>query len=216
MTITKKTIFRVWHYACILFALFVLLDLAAKAQTGAPVDINGFPTSISQSTRFFDYSGTDMIYVCYARSLAPNNTNPGYNFSLSVTGTTLTSVVVATNVGTVTTVSAHGLRVAQKVVISGSTTSALNGTYYVQSVTGSTTFTITTSGVMDGTYNNGALTLSGAVPLLTGAIWSIEKLSYDGSHNLTDIQWAGGTPGAYTKICSNRAVTTGATAIYYQ
>lgn len=197
--------------------LLALMSLAVSAQTGAPVDVNGYPTSVSQPTKVFYYdASSNLIFACIARSAAPNTQNPGYNFSLSVTGTGLTSIVAATNVGTVTTAAAHGLLLGNKVTVAGSTTSALNAVYYVQTVPSTTTFTITTAGVADATYNNGPLTISGQTPLLTGGIWSIEKLTYNGSNQLVAIQWANGNPGNYSSICANRAVTTGSTKITYQ
>lgn len=200
-----------------LITLFLLVAVCALAQSGAPVDVNGFPTSISQPTKVLAYDGSgNLIFICYARSAAPNTQNPGYNFSLSVTGTGLTSIVVLTNVGTVTTAAAHGLQIGNKVTVSGSTTSALNSVYFVQTVPSTTTFTITTAGVANATYNNGAMTLSGQAPLLTGGIWSVERLTYNGSNQLVAVQWANGAPGAYNNVCANRSVTTGATAIFYQ
>jgi hypothetical protein len=197
------------------FILLLASACSLRAQTGSPVDVSGYPSTINQAIKFFDYdASSNLTYICYARPLAPNPTNPGYNFSLTVTGGTLTSIVVATNVGTVTTVNAHGLFVGNKIVVSGSATTALNGTYYVQTVPSTTTFTITTSGVSNATYTD--MTVSGSTPLQTGAIWSIQKLTYNSSNEVISSQWANGTPGTYNSVCANRAQTTGATAIYYQ
>lgn len=198
-----------------IISLALLLGSVIFAQTGAPVDVNGFPTTVSQPTRFLDYDGSsNLIYVCYAQSKANNPTNPGYNFTVSFTLGSLTSVVVSANTGTVTVPAPHGLQLGQKVVFTGSTTSALNGTYYIQSVPSSTTYTVTTSGVSNATYTDPVI--SGSVPLLTGAIWSIQKILYNTSNLAIAVQWANGNPGTYTNICANRAQTTGATAIYYQ
>jgi hypothetical protein len=163
------------------------------------------------------YTGANLTHICYAKGIAPNAASTNYNFSLSVTGGGLTSIAVASNVGTVTTVAAHGLLPGNLVTVSGGTVDTdINSTYYVQSVPSTTTFTITTSLVSDGTYNNGALTVSGSAPLLTKPIWSIQHLNYDGSNNLTSVQWAGGNAGGYTNICANAAVTTGVTKVTYK
>ena len=187
-----------------------LASIPAMAQTkGTPVSVIPYP--LSSPTQFLDYDGSgNLIYVC---SAAPNGPTTGstqgpYTYSLSVTGGGLTSIVVLTNVGTVTTVAAHGLMVGQPVTVSGSTTSALNASYRIATVPSTTTFTIATSGVGDATYNNGPLTISGNAPLLTAAIWTIEKINYDGSNRAINVQWAGGNPGTYNKICANRAAAS--------
>ncbi len=66
------------------------------------------------------------------------------------------SIVVSSNIGTVTTSSSHGLLTGNQVAIFGGTgtSSKLNGLYVV-TVTGANTFTIATSGVSNGTYSAG-------------------------------------------------------------
>jgi hypothetical protein len=163
--------------------------------------LNGYPQS--QPTRFLDYDANgNLAYICYT---TPSGIAAYYNYSRSVMGGTLTSIVVATNVGTVTTVGAHGLMVGQGVTVSGATLGALNATYIIATVPSTTTFTITTTGVADGTYNNVALTISGSAPLLTSPIWSINKLTYSAGNSLIGSQWALGAAGNYTSICANRA-----------
>lgn len=68
----------------------------------------------------------------------------------------VTSIVVVSNSGTVTTSSPHGLTGTRQVAIFGGTgtSSKLNG-LYTATVTGLSTFTITTSGVSNGTYSAG-------------------------------------------------------------
>lgn len=187
---------------------------AADNQKGNPFTIN--PAGPAQAvTALFFYDGSNnLIYTCKAVSQQPN-------YTWSVTGVsgngTLTSIVVATNVGTATMSAAHGLSVGNKIVVAGSTTSALNGTYYVQTVGSATTLTITTSGVADATYNTAALTVSTVAPRSSAAIWEIRKFSYT-STNLTAQQSAASSQqiGAMDGVCDNRATTTGATATFYQ
>jgi hypothetical protein len=138
--------YRAIYHSC----ATLLLCLNALAQTvGQPVRVVPYPTEAP--TRFLDYDGSNnLIYVCATNPVASQ-----VSYSLSVTGATLTSIVVLTNVGTATTAAAHGLQIGQNVVVSGSTTGALNATYKVATTPSTTTFTIATAGVADGTYNNG-------------------------------------------------------------
>lgn len=194
---------RLKHYI-----LLVLLSAPLVAQqTGAATSIVQYPDETP--TRFLDNtggkSGTSLIYLCLASPIDNSGNHPSwYSYSLSVTGSGLTSIVVLTNVGTVTTSAAHGLMTGQTTVVSGSTTPALNGTYQV-TVTGTTTFTITTAAVGNATYNNGPLTITGTGPLLTSPIWSIQQFTYDANGNLNGTQCPNGTCSVLTNICANRA-----------
>jgi hypothetical protein len=193
------------HIRRLMFLALLALVPAWGQTNGSPVVTVAYPREIP--TRFLDYNGgTNLTYLCVAAPLYNGSANPSpYSYSLSVTGGGLTSIVVATNVGTVTTVAAHGLMAGQPVTVSGSTTSALNANYVIQSITSTTVFTITTAGVGNATYNNGPLTISGTAPLLTAAIWSISHFIYDGSNNLTGTQCANGACSVYTNVCANRA-----------
>ena len=190
------------HIRPLLF-LLMLTGALFSQQTGSPVAIVQFP--IQNPTRFMDYAGGyNLTYLCQAPSVNNTSTLSNYSYSLSVGASTLTSIVVATNVGTVTTASAHGLMSGQNSTVSGSTTAALNGNYVI-TVTGSTTYTITTSAVGNGTYNTSGLTVSGNVPLLTSPIWSVMHFNYDANNNLIGTQCANGACNQLTNICANRA-----------
>lgn len=191
----------------LVLALCLVSALLWSQQTGQPVGVVQFPNQTP--TRFLDYNGgSNLTYLCLAPSLNQTSTPSWYTYSLSVTAATLTNIIVATNVGTATTVSAHGLMVGQKTTVSGSTTSALNASYTVATIPSTTTFTITTAGVGDATYNNGALTVSGEAPLLTSPIWSIQKFTYDGSNNLTGTLCVNGSCQALSNKCADRATLT--------
>jgi len=70
----------------------------------------------------------------------------------SATLGTISSVVSASDVATVTTASAHGLKVGQYVNVTGSSTNYVNGVYKVASVPSTTTFTYAqNSNAADGT-----------------------------------------------------------------
>ncbi len=115
----------------------------------------------------------------------------------------LTNISVSSNVGTINFGATAQLWVGQRVTVAASTTSALNGTYRINGVSGSTA-TIATAGVSDGTYNNAAMTVSTTGPLLNAAVWAIRISTYtDGI--LDSTYYAGGgiqiTQGL---ACSNR------------
>ncbi len=185
-----------------LLLLMIAVALYSQ-QSGQPVSVVQFPNQTP--TRFLDYSGSNLTYLCLAPSINQTSTPGNYTYSLSVGASTLTSIVVLTNVGTVTTVGAHGLMAGQPTTVSGSTTAALNANYVVATVPTTTTYTITTSGVGNATYSNAALTVSGTAPLLTSPIWSIQHFLYDASNNLTGTQCALGSCLALTNKCSDRA-----------
>lgn len=201
------------------FLAFALMTVALNAQNRTTVAISkGTPDSAVTALFFYDASN-NLEYICKAPVQQPTfvwAVTPGHGQG------TLTSIVVLTNVGTVTTSTAHGLQVGNLVVVAGSTTSALNGAYKIKTVPTSTTFTITTVGVSNATYSTSLLTLSTGAPRTVATGWSIEKLSYDASSNLTADQFAtrlvsGSVAStAYSFICGDRATTTTATEIAYQ
>ncbi len=179
----------------VLAMLIVVSSLAA--QTGTPVQ-EGSP--LVGYTRLYFYSGTDLQYACLAKSQQPSAT-------FIVGGATpfaLTSIVVLTNVGTVTTVSDNGLKVNDRIVVSGATVDTdLNGTYKIATVTNSKVFTIATVSVANATYTDATLQFSTTAPRTTMPIWSITKYTTVASL-ITSIQWAIGTSGQ-SQICDNRA-----------
>ncbi len=182
----------------IIVGLLVAL-VAAFAQDGTPVNDSQGPPYVSYST-VLKYSGSSVIATCVARSQQPTAT-------FSVSGATpyvLTSIGVATNVGTATTVSDHGLNIGDKIVVTGATVDPdLNATYAIATVPTSKTFTITTAAVSDGTYTNAALQFATNSPRTTQPIWSITKFTLSGS-NVTAVKWANGT-SAPNQICDNSA-----------
>ncbi len=175
-----------------------LIAACAWGQEGQQVNLSIGPP-LSAYTSLLFYSGSDLQYICIARSIQPTAT-------FAVSGATpfvLTSIAVATNVGTVTTVSPHGLAVNDKIIVSGGTVDPdLNATYSIATVGSTTTFTIATSAVSDGTYNNAGLKFTTTAPRSTMPIWSIEKLTSVASA-VTAIQWAVGITTT-SQICDNR------------
>lgn len=196
-----------------------LLAIVAPAQNRATVALSkGTPDTAVTGLFFYDASN-NLEYICKA---PPNVFSYTWAVTPSINQGTLTSIAVATNVGTVTTSAAHGLAIGNLVTVSGSTTAALNGSYKVKTVGSATTFTITTVGVSDATYNTAALKVSTTAPRTTASVWSIEKFTYDVSSNLIADQFAtalvsgNSASTAYSFICGNRAVTTTALEIAYQ
>ena len=179
--------------------------LAAQTQT---VAISAGSPDRAYTALFF-YSGNNLQYICRA----PATPIPAYSWSVTAQSGlgTLASIAVSTNVGTVTVVGNHGLQVGNLITVSGSTTSALNKNYVIQTVGSTTTFTISTSGVGDATYSTAALKVASTAPRSSAAQWSIQYLTYDGSNNLLTSQWAGnvstgqGGSTSYSFICDNRA-----------
>jgi len=198
-------------------ALLAFCALSALAQeSGSPVQVVAFPSA--QPDRILDYSGTSLIYVGVSSPVIDYTRIVGTSaYRWTRAASTLTSVVVLTNVGTVTTSTAHGLTVGQKVVITGATVDTdLNATYRVVSVTSTTVFTIATVNVGNATYTDAGMVLSTNAPLTTQPIWSIQFLTYDGSSNLIGVKCSFGACKSYTAIWDNRAVTSGATLTWYQ
>ncbi len=145
------------------------------------------------------YNGSNQItYVCAAPASAPTTV-----YAIGATPG-LTSIVVATNVGTINLPATAQWWVGQKITVAGSTTSALNGSYILSAVSG-TTGTIATSGVADATYNNATMTISTTGPTLDALRWSIQVLTY-ASGNLATTYWANSvSTGVNNQLaCSSR------------
>lgn len=118
---------------------------------------------------------TNVTAIC----MAPAVTSAPTVYAIGGTPS-LTNIVVSTNVGTITFGAAAQFWVGQRLTVTGSTTALLNGTYRVNTVSGSTV-TITTVGVADATYNNAAMTVSTSAPLLNALLWSIQIFTYTNS-----------------------------------
>lgn len=174
-----------------------LMAMALYAQDGQVVNQSQGPPYVSYTT-ILKYSGSDLVATCEAKSQQPTAT-------FIISGTTpyaLTNIVVATNVGTVTTASAHGLGVNDKIVVAGATIDTdLNGTYKIATVGSTTTFTIATVAVADATYNEAGLKFTTQAPRTTQPIWSITKFALTASV-LQSVKWANGT-AAMNQICDN-------------
>lgn len=166
----------------------LLLALALPcvyAQNSDPaVSISGGPPAKGW-TALYNYTaigGADYVeYICLARSTQKNIT------------ASVTQIVDAANTATVTTASAHGLAINNRVAIAGVTGDTdLNATYLILTVPSSTTFTVTSANVTDATYATAGITISSYAPRSYDAIWAIKKFTYGGTGgtSLLAIQWA--------------------------
>lgn len=143
------------------------------------------------------YSGSNLVAICYAPQSSPSNANR-WSSALS----NLTNIVVATNVGTVNFPATAQWWVGMTITVSGSATTALNKSYKVTAVSG-TTATITTSGVSDGTYTDPVIVTTN--PVLNQAVWAIQIFTYSAS-GITGSYWASsGIAVNFGLLCSNYA-----------
>jgi hypothetical protein len=197
--------------------------LAQGPQQGQLVRSNPFiGTEVPTQLFFYDGSG-NLQYICSAQPQQSGQHQTTFaisNTTLTPTNATgnilaLTNVVVSSTTATATTVANHGLQVGNQIVVTDPQTPALAGTYYIQTVGSSTTFTFTVSGVTGGTYTDAGLTIFTNAPRSSDSVWAIQKFTYNGSNQVTNSQSNIGA-GSFTATCNNKAVTTGSTAIEYQ
>ena len=119
------------------------------------------------------------LYVGEAVQLASSA-----NIWLRRSNSTLTTIADSSNTSTVTCATACGVWIGQRVSVSGATVATqLNGFYTVLTTPSSTTFTFTTAGVADATYNESTLTISIMEPLTTAEVWKITVFKYNASNN---------------------------------
>jgi hypothetical protein len=163
-----------------------LAAVCLMAQSNAPeVALSDGPPAKGW-TNLYKYtaiSGADYIeYICSAPSQRPAEL-------ISVT-----QAVDSGSTSTVTTAVNHGLAAGNLVTFAGFTGGAagLNTSFKVVSVGSATTFTITTSGISDATYNNAGITLSTSAPRSSQPIWAIKRFTYGGTGGTSVIaeQWA--------------------------
>jgi hypothetical protein len=188
----------------ILAALVVMAQLAL-CQSGAEVNAYTGPPQTPLLTLMF-YSGTNLTYVCYAKSVSTNTT-------LTIASAT------AANPGVFTS-TAHGFFTTSasprpKVTITGATLlwESLNSTWLLTPVDANT-FTLAdpVTGTNLDTSGFGALTgtviLTTQAPRTSQYQWAIRRFLYDGSNNLLSTQWAFGdaaSNGIFRARCDSRA-----------
>ncbi len=178
--------------------------IAQSPNSGAPTRVNSYPTSESPTLLPFYDGSNNLIYLCEAQPIQTGSHAPTWAITPGAGQLTLTDITVNTNVATVTVSgSTIKLQPGNKVIVAGSTTAALNGSYAVATTPSSTTITFATSGVGDAVYSTALITLSATGPRSDDTVWSIQKLTYTGN-NMTRSQWADGVSGSYTHSCDAR------------
>jgi len=117
---------------------------------------------------------------------------------------TLTNIVVSSNVATATTSTAHKYYVGAFFTVSGAIVDPdLNATGQILSVPSSTTFTFATTNVADGTYSDATLSIISYEPRTSASLWHISVLNYNGTVFIGKYHAASSL--AFGLVCDNRA-----------
>ena len=176
--------------------LFLMAALCSFAQNDSIIQ-GRWPPETALS---FRDGSNNQEYICTALTRQPNYRWTGSSM--------ITSIADAANTSTITFVSAHGLLVGNKITISGMAsagTTGLNTSFNVATVGSTTTLTITTSGITDGTYTPGTdplMAIDATAPRTTASIWQIIKKFYTTTY-LDRTAWADGDSQP-TKVCDSR------------
>jgi len=141
------------------------------------------PMNSTACTQIMAYDGSNnLTYACRARSVQPSPS--------------VLSISAGSNASPVSlTITGHGFNTNQLplVTISGGTGNwaAVNGTW-TATITGANTLTIPVNSGAFGAVT-GTLILTTYAPRTTQSVWSVAKYSYDGSNNLTNVFYVGGS-----------------------
>ena len=132
-------------------------SFASIVTAGEFYQSNASDTSTGPQTVYTANNGSSGVNSILIELDAANTGTSGITVSALIQDTSstlgsITSIVSSSDVATVTTGSAHGLKVGMYVNVTGSTTNYVNGVYKVASVPSTTTFTYAqNSGAADGT-----------------------------------------------------------------
>jgi hypothetical protein len=132
-------------------------SFASIVTAGEFYQSNASDTSTGPQTVYTANNGSSGVNSILIELDAANTGTSGITVSAFIQDTSstlgsITSIVSSSDVATVTTGSAHGLKVGMYVNVTGSTTNFVNGVYRVASVPSTTTFTYAqNSGAADGT-----------------------------------------------------------------
>ncbi len=132
-------------------------SFASIVTAGEFYQSNASDTSTGPQTVYTANNGSSGVNSILIELDAANTGTSGITVSAFIQDTSstlgsITSIVSSSDVATVTTGSAHGLKVGMYVNVTGSTTNFVNGVYKVASVPSTTTFTYAqNSGAADGT-----------------------------------------------------------------
>lgn len=192
---------RVLGVLSLVFLLLFLAFAARHANGQTPNVVTSQEPPLNPQTVKMFYNGSSQVeYLCKANGWKTQT-------QWSISAGTLIQIQVTSGTATITTSANHDVIVGTEVVISGSASSGINGTYVVTSV-GTLTMTLNKS-LPDGTYTDNALRVTVTQPKTSAAVWTIQKFFYSGT-NLIDIK-----SSKSGQICDNRAAT-GTLQIAYQ
>jgi len=179
----------------------VLGGMALYGQEGTPVNVSDGSPLIGYQ-KVLKYSGTNLIAVCFARSVVTTGLRAATQVSISAISKASPAVVTSTGHG-------FDLNTNPLVTISGATgtgwVTGINGTFVAVPVDANSFSLYTTAGVA--VDSSGFGTLAGTVVFTTTAPrygmpeWAVQLFSYDGSNNLINVRWLGGSSSLGAK-CS--------------
>ena len=121
-------------------------SFASIVTAGEFYQSNASDASTGPQTVYTANNGSSGVNSILVELDASNTSSAGITVSAFIQDTsstlgTVSSIASSSDVATVTTASAHGLKVGQYVNVTGSTTNFVNGMYKVASVPSTTTFT---------------------------------------------------------------------------
>jgi len=181
--------------ACRLLPFLLLLSLPGLAQTPPACANIASGSATKACTIYYGYSGSSVIYSCYAQS---TETSRRPKISVSISAATNANPVVFTSTG-------HGflLTARPQVVVSGATSgwTSINGTF-TATIIDANTFSIPVNSTSFGALS-GTVVFYTTAPRLGVAEWAVQLFGYSGS-NLTNLTWLGGV-NALTSACSSNA-----------
>jgi hypothetical protein len=178
--------------ACLIAILFAVA-IPAVAQDGPNTNLTDGPPMVAYQ-KVFGYSGTNLTYICYARSVDQSRVNRA---GVSISAASNAAAVSFTSNG-------HGFDASSrpKVTISGATGgwTSVNGTF-TATITGANTFTIAVDSSAFGALT-GTLVFKTTAPRTSIAEWAVKRYVYDGSNNLIFQGWDAGAPSLMQSTCA--------------
>ena len=183
-------------------AILLCAAMAWGQNVGTPVNQVDAPPVDPYAHLYFYDGSNNLIYECRALQNQTNNNLPGNPGYFSIALSSLTNITVSGGTATINFPATSYLWVGAQVVVAGSATSALNGTYKILTVSG-TTATFTT-GAGNATYTDTNLSVSTLAPQVNQAVWAIHAFVYSGTL-LQNSYWAGGVSQGKGIACSSRA-----------
>ena len=194
-------------YVC---GLLLVAPLFAQ-NVGVPVNqVKAPPIDPWVTLSFYDGSG-NLINQCSAQQNQPNNGTGSNAGVFSIANALLTNLTISGGVATLNFPSTSFLWVGAQVTMSGSATTAVNATYRVSAVSGTTATIVPVPPATiaaNATYTDTLLSAATFQPLINQAVWAIHVLTYTGT-TLNNDYWAYAT-NTSVNTQSGQAVTQGA------